>query len=97
VRGRHTGVTDDTPERMAADIQTKARGQADPDLLDAVCRVSGPAIDWLTDRYGLELELVSGPPASAPMPRRAMMVGTWSSAWSPRRKVRGSISSAMRR
>lgn len=59
---RAAGVTDDTPERMAADIQAKARGEADPDLLDAICRISGPTIDWLTDRYRLELELVSGPP-----------------------------------
>ena len=59
---RAAGINDDNPERMAADIQEKARGKADPDLLDLVCRTSGPVIDWLTDGHGLSLELVSGPP-----------------------------------
>ena len=56
------GIGDDTPERMAADIQDRARGEADPDLLNLMCRTSGPAIDWLTERHGLDLELVAGPP-----------------------------------
>ena len=56
------GIEDDSPERMAADIQARARGEADPDLLDLLCRTSGPAIDWLAGRHGLELELVAGPP-----------------------------------
>jgi fumarate reductase flavoprotein subunit len=56
------GIDDDTPERMAADIQARARGEADPDLLDLMCRTSGPAIDWLMERHGLDLELVAGPP-----------------------------------
>lgn len=56
------GIDDDSPERMAADIQARARGEADAELLDLICRTSGPVIDWLTDRHGLELELVSGPP-----------------------------------
>lgn len=56
------GIDDDSPERMAADIQAQARGDADPGLLDLMCRTSGPAIDWLTERHGLVLELVAGPP-----------------------------------
>jgi fumarate reductase flavoprotein subunit len=56
------GIENDTPEQMAADIQAKARGEADPDLLDLMCRTSGPTIDWLTERHGLDLELVPGPP-----------------------------------
>jgi fumarate reductase flavoprotein subunit len=56
------GIGDDTPERMAADIQAQARGDADVDLLDLMCRTSGPAIDWLTERHGVNLELVAGPP-----------------------------------
>ncbi len=51
---------EDTPEVMAADIQKKARGEADPAVVEAVCRTSGPAIDWLTDRHGVELTLVEG-------------------------------------
>ena len=59
---REAGIDDDTPERMAADIQARARGTADTNLLNLVCRESGPAIDWLTERHGLDLELVKGPP-----------------------------------
>ncbi len=58
---RDAGIDDDTPERMAADIQARARGEADQDLLDLMCRASGPAIDWLTERHGVDLELVTGP------------------------------------
>ncbi len=62
------GIEDDSPELMAADIQARARGEADPDLLDLVCRTSGPVIDRLTEYHGLELELVSGPALSGPQP-----------------------------
>ncbi len=56
------GIDDDSPARMAADIQRKAGGKADPDLLAVVCAESGPAIDWLAGRHELNLELVDGPP-----------------------------------
>ena len=59
---REAGIDDDTPERMVADIQARARGAVDPDLLNLICRESGPAIDWLTESHGLDLELVAGPP-----------------------------------
>lgn len=59
---RDAGIDDDTPEFMAADIQARARGEADPNLLGLMCRESGPAIDWLAGRHGLNLELVAGPP-----------------------------------
>ena len=58
---RVAGIGDDTPERMAADIQARARGEAGPELLDLMCRTSGPTIDWLMERHGIELELVTGP------------------------------------
>lgn len=51
---------DDSVDVMAADIQRKARGEADPVLVEAVCRESGPAIDWLTARHGVGLSLVEG-------------------------------------
>lgn len=54
------GITDDSVEVMSADIQHKARDMADPDLVDAVCRASGPAVDWLVDQHGVELTLVEG-------------------------------------
>ncbi len=51
---------DDRPEIMAADIQKKAHDEADQNLVDAVCRASGPAIDWLVGDHGIELTLVGG-------------------------------------
>lgn len=50
----------DSVELMAADIQRKARGQADPAVVEAVCRQSGPAIDWLAERHAVAFELVEG-------------------------------------
>lgn len=50
----------DSVAAMAADIQRKAKGEADPDLVAAMCQASGPAIDWLTDAQGIELTLVEG-------------------------------------
>lgn len=51
---------EDLVELMAADIQHKARGEADPALVETMCRESGPAIDWLCERHGIELTLVEG-------------------------------------
>lgn len=45
---------------MAHDIQRKARGQADAQLVQTVCRESGPTVDWLSDVHGLGLGLVEG-------------------------------------
>ncbi len=56
---RDKGI-DDSFEIMTADIQNKARGEADPALVEAVCRASGPAIDWLTEFHNVELTLVEG-------------------------------------
>ena len=51
---------EDSAEEMAADIQRKARSQADPAIVEALCRESGPAIDWLTEDHGVALTLVGG-------------------------------------
>lgn len=51
---------DDSVQIMAADITNKARGLADPSMVDVLCRVSAPAIDWLTEDHGVELTLVEG-------------------------------------
>ncbi len=56
---RATGI-DDSVELMAADIQRKARDQADPAIVEAVCRQSGPTIDWLAERHAVAFELVEG-------------------------------------
>ena len=51
---------EDSADIMAADIQRKARGEARPALVEAMCRESGPAIDWLIERHGVGLSLVEG-------------------------------------
>ena len=56
---RAAGV-DDSVERMAADIQAKNHGEADPRIVDALCRASGPAIEWLADAHGLPFVLLQG-------------------------------------
>src|SRR5262245_42495635 len=45
---------------MAADIQKKNHGEADPRLVQAICRASGPAIEWLADAHGVPFQLVEG-------------------------------------
>jgi fumarate reductase flavoprotein subunit len=50
----------DSAERMAADIQKKNHGRADAKVVDAVCRASGPAIEWLADKHGVPFQLVEG-------------------------------------
>ena len=56
---RERGVRDSV-ERMVADIQAKNHQETDPDIVTAVCRTSGPAIEWLADRHGLPIVLVEG-------------------------------------
>jgi len=50
----------DSAELMAADIQRKNHGQANGRIVDAVCRASGPAIEWLADAHGIPFQLVEG-------------------------------------
>jgi len=56
---RERGIAD-SPERFASDIQRKNHGEADARLVEAVCRASGPTIEWLADRHGIEFVLVEG-------------------------------------
>ena len=56
---RARGV-DDSARAFADDIQAKAKGQADPDLVRLVTEASGPALEWLADRHGLEFVLLEG-------------------------------------
>ena len=50
----------DTAERFAADIQKKARSQADQKLVETMARASGPTIDWLSQAHGVPFSLVEG-------------------------------------
>ena len=56
---RKEGV-DDTPERFAADLITKAKDQNDPDMARWVAKASGPTLDWLMETVGLPLSLLKG-------------------------------------
>jgi flavocytochrome c len=51
---------DDSPELLAGDIWRKAKGQTDRKMVDAVARASGPTIEWLADRHGVQFKLVEG-------------------------------------
>ncbi len=54
---RSLGI-DDRPALFAADIQRKTRGEADAAIVDTVTRESGPAVEWLADRYGQPFSVV---------------------------------------
>jgi fumarate reductase flavoprotein subunit len=54
---RDKGIVD-SPQLFAADIQRKAKGEADAAVVDAVAHGSGPLVEWLMDRYGLPFEVV---------------------------------------
>lgn len=56
---RAAGVVD-SPEQFAADVTRKNHGEADPRMVDAICRASGRAIEWLADRCAIEFVLVEG-------------------------------------
>jgi len=49
---------DDTVDLLAADIHRKSKGRADAQVVDAVCRESGPTVEWLIDQHDVPLQLV---------------------------------------
>jgi fumarate reductase flavoprotein subunit len=54
---REKGIVD-SPRVFAADIQRKAKNEADPAIVEVVAARAGPLIEWLADRYGLPFEVV---------------------------------------
>ncbi len=50
----------DTPTLFAADIQRKAKGQADPLLVARLSETIGATVDWLAERHAIAFELVEG-------------------------------------
>jgi fumarate reductase flavoprotein subunit len=54
---RAKGIVD-SPQLFAADIQRKAKGEADAAVVDAVTHGAGVLVEWLMDRYGLPFEVV---------------------------------------
>lgn len=54
---RDKGIAD-SAEVFAADIQRKAKGEADPAIVEAVAQGAGSLIEWLAGRYGLPFDVV---------------------------------------
>ena len=57
-RLQHAQGIDDKVDLLAADIHRKSKGRADAHVVDAVCRESGPAVEWLIDQHDVPLQLV---------------------------------------
>jgi fumarate reductase flavoprotein subunit len=49
----------DSPALFASDIVRKNHGEADAAIVDKIASEAGPAIEWLTDRYGLPFSVVN--------------------------------------
>src|SRR5580692_2997197 len=54
---RAKGIVD-SPQLFSADMERKAKSEADAAVVDAVARGAGPLVEWLMDRYGLPFELI---------------------------------------
>lgn len=50
---------DDSPERLVADVQAKAKGEADPALVARIAQEAAPTIEWLADRFDLPFSVVA--------------------------------------
>lgn len=50
---------EDSPAQFAADIQRKAHGAADPELVASLTNASGDTIDWLASTFGMPFSVVS--------------------------------------
>lgn len=50
----------DAPALFAADIQRKAKGEADPLLVARLSETIGSTVDWLASRHAIAFELVEG-------------------------------------
>ncbi|MCC7426708.1 MAG: FAD-dependent oxidoreductase [Alphaproteobacteria bacterium] len=56
---RAAGI-DDSPEQLAADFIGKAKGKTDEKMARLMGRVSAPTVEWLMERHGVEMNLVTG-------------------------------------
>ena len=54
---RAKGIAD-SPRLFAADIQRKAKNEANAAVVTAVARGAGPLIEWLSDRFGLPFDVI---------------------------------------
>src|SRR6185503_4430161 len=51
---------DDSPGLLAEDIWRKAKGHTDRTMVDTIARASGPTVEWLAERHGVQFKLVEG-------------------------------------
>lgn len=51
---------EDSPSLFASDIQGKAHGKANPELVEQMTTQVGPTLEWLADAHGLVFELLQG-------------------------------------
>ena len=56
---RAAGI-DDSPELFAADVMRKNHAEADPRIVEALCRSIGPTLEWLDDRHGVRFDVLRG-------------------------------------
>lgn len=68
-RAQQAREIDDTPERFAADIQSKSSGRSAAHLVEAYTRTSAETLNWLESTCGLSFELVDGVPPGHGVPR----------------------------
>jgi fumarate reductase flavoprotein subunit len=54
---RAKGIVD-SPQLFTADIQRKAKNEADAAMVTAVAQGAGQLIEWLTDRFGLPFDVI---------------------------------------
>lgn len=54
---RAKGIAD-SPQHLAADIQRKAKGEADAAVVAAVAHGACGLVEWLADRYGLPFDVI---------------------------------------
>jgi fumarate reductase flavoprotein subunit len=54
---RSAGIVD-TPDQFSADIMAKANGEPDAVAVAVVTRAVAPALEWLTDHYGLPFSVI---------------------------------------
>lgn len=57
---RSQGIVDDNADRLAADVQAKAHGDAAPALVKAYSKAIGPALDALQERHGFDWIVLDG-------------------------------------
>jgi fumarate reductase flavoprotein subunit len=51
---------EDSPELLAEDIWRKAKGQTDRAMVEVIAHASGPTVEWLAERQGVQFKLVEG-------------------------------------